>query len=200
MKAILLGGVSLITAVGVYLHGPVGEANVYAMSAGDAYRKLASVKVEPSGTGPFGRLQTTVSGDGGTVVTFTASGSHAHFECTATVAPEGENARVDASCGGSSPSSGAAAGLEMGLRRKAFIELLDSTLTDRLYNPERARGSTAARWPEDVVDHGDFASAVSEAHKMNAEMRNMKEEVDSSAKDWGAEQAGGWGADTPESK
>jgi hypothetical protein len=197
VKALLFGGIAAIAAGGFYMHGPVRDPNVFNMSAADAYRTIRSTKVEPSGTGPFGRLETVVSGDGSKVVTFSASGSHASVYCTATVTPEGDKARVDASCGGGGPSSGAAAGLEANLRRHAFIELLDSRLTDRAYDVERARGATAARWPKDVVDHGNYFDAVSKANKMNAETQQMVADVDSAPSEgWKAKSGGGWGADS----
>ncbi|HEX8667430.1 MAG TPA: hypothetical protein VF727_03550 [Allosphingosinicella sp.] len=174
MKAIIIGAVAVAAAF--WFHGPLGQANVYAMSADEAYQKLAAVQVEPSGTGPFGRLDTTVSGSGTDTVIFTATGSHAYRRCTARVTPVDGKARVDASCDGGSAGSGAAAGLEINQTRKGFIELLDSTLDGRAYDPERAMGSTAARWPKDVVDHGDYGSAVADAVKMDADAHAMAAE------------------------
>jgi hypothetical protein len=175
MKAIIIGGVAVAAAL--WFHGPLGEPNVYSMSAEEAYQKLAAVQVEPSGNGPFGRLDTTVSRSATDTVTFTASGSHAYRRCTAKVTPvDGGKARIDASCDGGSAGTGAAAGLEMNLARKAFIELLDATLDGRAYDPERAMGSTAARWPKDVVDHGDYGTAVADAVKMDADARAMADQ------------------------
>lgn len=197
MKLILFGGIAAIVAGGVYMHGPRGEANVYAMTPEEAYRTLAATKVEPSNRGPFGRLETSVHASGGNKIEFSASGSHASVMCSALITPaEGDKARVDASCGGGGPSSGAAAGLEAGMRRRAFIELLDSTLTGRAYDPKLAQGATAGLWPADVVDHGTFADAASQAISMEAEMRRDIARIEKdSKKDWGAKPGGGgWGA------
>jgi hypothetical protein len=199
MKLVLIGGIAALVGGGVYMHGPLRAANVYDMSAGEAYQKLAAAKVEPSGTGPFGRLDTIVSGSGNGTVEFSATGSHAALRCVATVAPEGSGkARVDASCGGGGAGNGAANGLFLNQIRKGFIELLDSTLKGRAYDPGRAQGATAARWPEDVIDHGDFNSAVSEAQRMDAEARVAAQADSQPAPDEAA--PGGWGPEAEPSR
>jgi hypothetical protein len=181
----------LIAAGGVYMHGPIGEANVYAMPAEQAYEKLATTNIEPSGTGPFGRLDTVTSGDGKSSVTWTASGAHARIKCSATITPAEAQSRVDVSCGGGGPSDGAAGGMLMKLTRNALIEHIDSTLTGRAYDPVLARGPTAGRWPEDVVHHAGYAEAVSQAHEMSAETQAMTEEIDQAASSW-EQPSDGW--------
>lgn len=159
-------------AAGAALLGGCGEGNVYDMPLADAYAKLANLRVTPSNTGPFGRLSTTTTGSGGRTVIWSASGTFASRRCVATLSPvETARTRIDLTCGGASPSSGAAAGLETNHTRKAVIELIDATLTGRPYDPRRAQGSTAAFWPEDVVDHGDIRDASAKAIEMDREAR-----------------------------
>jgi hypothetical protein len=199
MKLVLIGGILTLVGGGVYMHGPLRAANVYDMPAEIAYQKLVAAKVEPSGTGPFGRLDTTVSGSGQSTVEFSASGSMAALHCVATIVPEDTGkTRVDASCDGGGAGNGAANGLFLKQIRNGFIELLDATLKDRAYDPERAQGATAARWPEDVIDHGDFNSAVSEAQRMDAEARLAAEAASQPAPDEAV--PGGWGPDSTPSQ
>jgi hypothetical protein len=148
-----------------------GNGNVYDMPVADAYAKLANLRVEPSNTGPFGRLHTTTTGSGRTV-TWSASGTFAAHRCVATLSPvETARTRIDLTCGGASPSSGAAAGLEINQVRKAVIELIDAKLTGRPYDPRRAQGATASSWPADVVDHGNLQDAAAKALEMDREAR-----------------------------
>lgn len=159
-------------AAGATLLAGYGEGNVYDMPVADAYAKLANLRVEPSGAGPFGRLATTTTGSGGRTVTWSASGTFAARRCVATLSPvETARTRIDLTCNGGSPSSGAAAGLEINQTRKAVIELIDAKLTDRPYDPRRAQGATAAFWPADVVDHGNIGDAAATALEMDRQAR-----------------------------
>ena len=54
--------------------------------------------------------------------------------------------------------------------RNHVIELVDATLKDRAFDPQKADGATAAFWPKDVVDHGNLATAAAKALEMNREM------------------------------
>ena len=109
----------LLCAGAALLAGCTTDGNVYDMPVGDVYARLSNFRPEPSGTGPFGRLNTNVTGSGGRRVVWSASGSHGGYRCTATLVPvEPEQTRIDLSCGGGGPSSGAAAGLEANLIRK----------------------------------------------------------------------------------
>lgn len=154
--------------------------NVYPMTQQQAYDKLVSTPIEPSGKGVFGRLDTSVSGDGSSKVTWQASGTFASIECEADIAPEGaDKSRINAYCGGSSPSDGAAAGIAMGLNRKALIEHIDSTLRGRPYDPERAYGATAGTWPDDPRQaDSSYAGAATEALKMDRDMHKAIAEAD----------------------
>lgn len=159
-------------AAGTLLLAGCGGGNVYDMPVGEVYAKLANLSVAPSNDGPFGRLATTVTGSGGRRVVWSANGTFATRRCEATLVPvEAERTRIDLSCGGASPSSGAAAGLETNYTRKAVIELIDATLSDRPYDPYRARGSTASFWPDDAVNHGDIGDAAAKALEMDREAR-----------------------------
>ena len=179
MKIVGIGLCLAVLAGGIYLHGPRAEANVYAMSADAVYAKLKKANVEPSGSGAFGRLDVSVSGNPGKSVKFSASGSHAAYYCSAILTPiDPAKTRVDATCDGGAASDGAAAAIAMNLRRNGFIELLDSTLKDRAYDKDRAMGSTAARWPADVIERdASYGAAVGEAIKMQAETEKMIDEV-----------------------
>jgi hypothetical protein len=160
----------MIAASALLLAGCSG-GNVYDMPVGEAYAKLANLRVLPSNDGPFGRLNTTTTGSGRTV-TWSASGSMASRRCVATLSPvEPARTRIDLTCNGGGAGSGAAAGLETNQTRKAVIEMIDAKLTDRPYDPRRAQGSTAAFWPDDVVDHGDIGTASANALEMEREMR-----------------------------
>jgi hypothetical protein len=130
MKEILVLGTAAILGVGFWIHNPFGATNVYPMTADQAYEKLRAVEVEPSGTGPFGRLDVSTTGTRAKEVVWHATGSHANIECKAMIEPKTEqSAWLNVSCGGGSASNGAAASFATGLTRKAVIELVDSTRT-----------------------------------------------------------------------
>lgn len=149
-----------------------GNGNVYDMPVADVYERLANYRPAPANRGPFGRLDTNVTGSGGRTVTWTATGSHARRRCVATLVPVDEaRTRIDLSCGGGSPSDGAAAGLATNQSRRAVIEMIDAHLTGRDYDPERAQGATASSWPADEVDHGNLATAQRDALAMEREIR-----------------------------
>jgi hypothetical protein len=160
-----------IAATAVLLAG-CGNGNVYDMPVADAYAKLANLRVERSNSGPFGMLDTTTTGSGGRTVTWSASGTFATRRCVATLSPvEPARTRIDLTCGGASPSSGALAGIETNYTRRAVIEMIDAKLTDRPYDSRRAQGSTASFWPADVVDHGNIGDAAANALEMDREAR-----------------------------
>ncbi len=171
MKAILLLGTAIILGGAYYMHGGFGEPNVYAMPVAEAYQRLGSAVIEPSGTGPFGRLTTVVTREPPDTVVWTASGSHAYHRCEITITPaDGDSSRIDLDCDGGSPSSGAAIRMERAMIRKRVIEQIDATLEGRPFDPERARGATAARWPSSGED-ASLGSAVREAGEMEAQAR-----------------------------
>lgn len=162
MRRIVIGGAALLLA-------GCGDGNVYDMPVSEAYAKLANLRVAPSGTGPFGQLNTTTTGSGRTV-TWSASGSHAALRCVATLVPvEEARTRVDLTCGGAGAGSGAAAGMENNLIRKRVIEMIDAKLSGRPYDPQRANGITASSWPADAAGHGNYGDAVGKAVEMDRE-------------------------------
>ena len=182
MKYLLLGGA--VAAIIAYAWMGKGEANVYSLPVADTYAKLTSAKVEPGGQGVFGRLDTSVSGNGENVVYWRASGAHAAIRCQADLTPEGSSkTRITAYCDGGSGPSGAAAGMLMGMKRKSLIEHIDATLDGRAYDPRRAQGETAALWPADVRQpDGSFGTAVNDAIKMDRDMRQGMKEFEKEAK------------------
>jgi hypothetical protein len=154
--------------------------NVYPMKPQDAYDKLVAAPLQADGKGPFGRLETDVSGDGSSTVYWSASGSMASVKCEANLAPEGEDkTKITAYCGGSGAGEGAAAGMAQGLMRKALIEHIDSTLRGRPYDPQLAFGSTAGSWPEDPRQaDSSYAGAATEALKMDRDMHKMQQDME----------------------
>ena len=148
-----------------------GKPNVYKMPVPRAYQKLMAASIKPSGNGPFYRLETQTAGNRNQSVEWTAKGSHAAHKCVASLTSlEAEQTRVDVSCKGNSPSDGAAAGLVVKMIRKRVIELVDATLKDRPFDPQKADGATAYSWPDDVIDHGNLATAAAKAIEMDREM------------------------------
>ncbi len=162
------------------------EANVYPMTADQAYAKLTTTQIEPSGQGPFGRLDTSVSGDGTSVVRWAATGAHASINCEANITPEGSSqSRITAHCGGSSPSSGAASGMLMAMNRKALIEHIDSTLRGRPYDFKLAQGATASQWPDDPRQpDGSFGTAAAQALEMERDTKKMIKDMEKTTDEW----------------
>lgn len=109
-----------------------GEANVYPIIPTEVYAALRAAPVEPGGQAVFGRLDTSVSGNGDSVIYWNASGSHAAHHCEATITPEGtDQSRLTTYCGGDGASDGAAAGMASGMKRNTLIEHIDATLDKR---------------------------------------------------------------------
>lgn len=158
-----------------------GEANVYAMTPAEVYAALRAAPVEPGGQGVFGRLDTSVSGNGDSVIYWNASGSHAAVHCEANITPEGtDKSRLTAYCGGGGAGSGAAAGMLSAMHRKALIEHIDATLDKRPYDVRLAQGSTASGWPSDARQaDGSLGTAMGEAVKMERDMKQMMREGES---------------------
>jgi hypothetical protein len=182
MKYLLLGGA--VAAVLGYAWFGRGEANVYAMTPAEVYAALRAAPVEPGGQGVFGRLDTSVSGNGEDAVYWNASGSHAGIRCEANITPEGaDKSRLTAYCGGGAAGSGAAAGMLMAMKRKALIEHIDATLDKRPYDVKLAQGSTASGWPSDARQaDGSLGTAMGEAVKMESDMKKMMREAEGEMK------------------
>jgi hypothetical protein len=143
-----------------------------------AYQKLMAVTIEPSGNGPFVRLETETSGKRNESVEWIATGSHASLRCIASLTPlEAERTRIDVSCNGRSAAAGAMVGLLMKMIRNRVIELVDATLKDRPFDPQKADGATAAFWPADVIDHGNLGTAAAKALEMERQMTEVLRQV-----------------------
>ena len=165
-----------------------GDANVYAITPADVYQALRSAPVEKGNGGVFGNLDTSVSGNGDSVITWNASGSHASRRCEATIAPEGtDQSRLTAFCDGGGAGDGAAAGMVSGMNRKALIEHIDATLDKRPYDARMAQGSTASGWPSDARQaDGSYGTAVGDALKME---RDIKQDIKQMEQDQAATDA-----------
>jgi hypothetical protein len=179
MKYLLLG--AAFAGILGYAWFGRGEANVYAMTPAEVYAALRAAPVEPGGQGVFGRLDTSVSGNGDNAVYWNASGSHAGIRCEANITPEGtDKSRLTAYCGGGAAGAGAAAGMLMAMKRKALIEHIDATLDKRPYDVKLAQGSTASGWPADARQaDGSLGTAMGDALKMEREMKQMIREGES---------------------
>lgn len=147
-----------------------GTPNVYKMPVARAYHKLMNVAITPSGKGPFGRLDVDTTGDRSKLVEWTVKRSRAKPLCTASLkAQDAEQTRIDVSC--NELGDGAESGLVAKMMRNRVIELVDATLKDRPFDPKKADdGSTAAYWPKDVIDHGNFGTAAAKALEMDRQM------------------------------
>ncbi len=182
MKYLLLG--AAVAAILGYAWFGRGEANVYAMTPAEAYAALRAAPIEPAGQGVFGRLDTSVSGNGQDAVYWNASGSHAGIRCEANITPEGaDQSRLTAYCGGGAAGSGAAAGMLSAMNRKALIEHIDATLDKRPYDAKLAQGSTASGWPSDARQaDGSLGGAMGEAVKMESDMKQMMRDAEGEMK------------------
>lgn len=120
-----------VMGVGGYFHVAGGQPNQYPMPASEAYKLLSNVTLRPSNDAPFGRLDTTVTGDGDRIVTWSGSGAHAQMQCDLVVSPlKAKLSRVDVLCDGASVA-GAGHGMLMNMTRNAVIKVVDETLRDR---------------------------------------------------------------------
>lgn len=171
----------ILGAVLASLLAGCAEPDEYPLSRKQAYDKLLSARIEPSGDGPFFRLRTTITGNGGSEVTYDALGDMAHRICHMHLTElEPELTKVKVTCEGGGAGEGAAAGMAHNMVRNRVIELVDATLKGRPFNPDLAGGSTAYRWPSDGVD-GSFAGAASQALKQDMEMRRNMAEAERAA-------------------
>lgn len=178
MKYLLLG--AAFAGILGYAWFGRGESNVYATTPAEVYAALRAAPVEPGGQGVFGRLDTSVSGNGDSVIYWNASGSHAAIHCEANITPEGaDKSRLTAFCGGGGAGSGAAGGMLSAMNRKALIEHIDAALDKRPYDVRLAQGSTAAGWPSDARQaDGSLGTAMGDALKMERDMKKMMHEAE----------------------
>ena len=173
MKYLLLAG-AFLGVIG-YAWTSGGDPNVYPLSQADVYATLRAAPVQKGNGGMFGNLDTSVSGNGDSKVYWNAGGNH----CEAEITPEGKASRIMAFCGGGSMSDGAAMGMVSGMHRHALIEHIDAALTNRAFDPKKAGGATAARWPSDARQpDGSYGTAVGNALKMDRDMHTMIRDMD----------------------
>jgi hypothetical protein len=171
----------LLTPFAALLLTGCGQGNLYPMPVEQAYALLRAAPVPPGGHGVFGRLVTSVSGDGSSTIYWNATGgTFATATCQANIAPEGpDKSRITAFCGGSSASDGAAGGMVQGMHRRAIIEHIDATLRGRPYDPRLAQGATAGGWPDDTRQaDASYATAVGGALKMERDIKRDLAEME----------------------
>ena len=168
-----------------------GDPNVYPMSQAEAYAKLTSSRPPSDGKSAFGTQHLTASGNGESKVNWNASGTFSSTHCEAEITPEGAaKSRIMAFCQGGGASDGAAAGMVSGMLRHALIEHIDATLKGRAFDPLKAQGATASRWPSDARQpDGSYGTMVAGALKMDRDIHNMERDFAKQAKEHDAETA-----------
>ncbi len=190
MNLLPLAGFGAVGAVLLYVFVDQKPADVYEMPVSNAYGLLSTATLTEDGKGPYGRLDTSVAGNGSNQIYWSGSGAHASRKCTLQLQPfEGDAARthVTVDCKGGSMSDGAAAGMAHNMHRNQVIELVDATLTGRAYDPSNV-GEIASRWPGDGVD-GSLGTAMGNAIEMDREMRSMQAEAEGIERERAAEAA-----------
>ena len=148
------------------LLGGCGHANVYDMSADQAYAKLIELKHGTPSVIEVEGDREDIYGTPGQSVTWVTDGAHSYYECTAYLTSEGP-ARTSVNVGCSDKNApakfaiakamvGQVAGeaqaempVEPSLNhvRNRYIELVDSTLDGRSFDNTRAR-SQVMGWPD----------------------------------------------------
>lgn len=190
MKAVLLAG-AFLGVVG-YAWFSAGDPNVYPLSQAEAYAKLTSSHLPSDGKSAFGRLSYSTSGNGESKVYWNGTGgTFASVHCEAEVTPEGAaKSRIMAFCNGGGAGDGAAAGMLSGMQRRALIEHIDATLTNRPFDTAKSLGATASRWPSDAHQpDGSYGTMVAGALKMDRDMHNMERDFAKDAKERDAVEA-----------
>jgi hypothetical protein len=148
------------------------QANVFDMPVARAYQKLMAVSIKPSGKGPFYRLEIEALGKRNETVEWVIKGRPTESICVASLkSKDAEQTRIDISC---RDRGGAEGGLLAKMIRNRVIELVDATLKDRPFDPQKAElGATAATWPADVIDHGNLGTAAAKALQMERETAEL---------------------------
>lgn len=139
-----------------YLYSQRGHADVFPMPRAQVYARLDRPTL-PTGA-PFSQGSPEITGNGVDRVTWTAPGYVAQTCALALTAVGDKATRVAVSCGHDGDDS--LTSMVTGEERNAVIEAVTANLTDRAYDPVRARGQTAWRWPADPVHHASMAAAV----------------------------------------
>jgi hypothetical protein len=147
------------------LLGGCGSANVYDISPDEAYAKLIQLERGTPAVIEVEGVREGIQGTPGQSVTWITDYAHSYYECTAYLTPEGPGrTSINVGCSDANapakfaiagaltgriagdapmrpPGSGSLAGV-----RNRYIELVDSTLDDRPFDPVRAR-SQVMGWP-----------------------------------------------------
>ncbi len=171
VAAFFMVGVIGVIGFAVY-HRTPDSGHVYNMSVAEAQKKLATTKMVPSGKRPpFYMLDVKISKPNSSSVKWSASGSHAAYECTAKITPEGEaQVRVYESCDGGSPADGAAASTTLEMTQIGMREHVDSTLRDRAFNSAGVEAATVG------AVMANLPKMQHDALQMDAEMRREMNE------------------------
>ena len=166
---IVVGSAALIVAAAVvYIAIKPQPADEYPVSMASAYNRLASTTLDLS--------------HGHNQIEWKAGGTFAAFDCTLNLAPLGDTrTKVAVSCTGS--GGDAAEGLLMTMARNAVIEQVDSTLKNRAYDIELAKGATASRWPDDIVHHAGIHESIGNAIRMQADIADEQRKAEQAFKD-----------------
>ena len=177
MKYLLLAG-AFVGVIG-YAWMSGGDPNVYPLAQAEVYAKLREAPVQKGNSGMFGNLDSSVSGNGESKIYWNASGTFSSNHCEAEITPEGTTkSRIMAFCEGGGASDGAAAGMLMGMHRRALIEHIDAALNGRAFDKYKAKGATAARWPSDARQpDGSYGTMVGDALKMERDIHKMQRDL-----------------------
>lgn len=161
-------GAAIIVSAGVMYKNPFGKVNAYPIPIRQAYVVLSKMNTDVN-SGILISKDMTISGNGASELYLEAGDTRF---CTVILTPDKENStEINVSC--ENYGEGAAAGLTGSMRRNGLIELVDSTLRDRPYDKQLARGSSASGWPDDPVKHGNMLDAQAKALEMDAETRRL---------------------------
>jgi len=145
-----------LAAGAYYLYTQHSDADVYPLSREQVYARLDRPTL-PNGA-PFQQGSPEISGNGIDRISWSAPGYAAQSCALKLAALSPKATRVAVSCGHDGDDS--LTSMVTGEERNAVIEAIDANLTDRAFDPSRARGQTAWRWPADPVRHATMAAAV----------------------------------------
>jgi hypothetical protein len=167
-------GVMVVGAGAVYFFGGQRPGDVFPMPVSEAYAKLSNPSFASApGKNPYND-KTIVNGNGKDRVIWTNA-----QRCVIDLKPapkDADETLVAVNCnGGASLSDGAASGMVHNMMRSRTLEMVDATLTGRVFENGKV-GSIAARWPGDGVD-GSMGTAMGQALKMSSEMGKMEREM-----------------------
>lgn len=177
MRVIVAGVLLAITAALLYFFVRPQPADVFKMPVSEAYARLAAVTPPQTKTAEELGIHNAITGNGRDTLYYGRSGGDAK-KCEIKLAPSGEDqTHVTVICDKGMVSDNGPAAILHHYGRNRLIEIIDSTLTGRAFSDERAKGSTAHRWPNDGIEGVGYGKAVGSALKADADMRKMEREV-----------------------